>query len=476
MVVIQPLLRGVKKYAWIPFKQVLSVIFWPISVLFYPIKEFYFLMCFIAYVSFASLASISKAVVVFYTTCRIGVLLVMFLCVRALGHTNDFLIQLWRFLDGFLSDDHDVSKRIPIVRRAMAKARSWEEWRRLAQELDRLEKNEEWKAEPTSDLYDHELLTMQVERLKQPRSVSSSDGRKIMFGLQNVFHRKFCQLENSALYTSHLGTKYLIEEFYARTVEQLSYIAKTNFQRSAAVSSSSLPLTSPSPLPPPSQSPLPPAAAASLGSGADAGSNALFSGPPSTGLVSPLSISSPLAATPQQLVPSPSPSSSPSSDLSVVREHDEKEAHCTTTSSTDTDKHDAKNDGVGGEGERNTYSNQLLNNSANIHPQPLGASLSSSGEVRLTDKLRFFQRARKSYGKTVLCLSGGGALTMYHLGEYVYATWTYLYQFVYIYEVYMCLCLYLYLYLPPIYLSITIHHTRALTYSSMHKILTHNTQ
>jgi len=31
-------------------------------------------------------------------------------------------------------------------------------------------------------------------------------------------------------------------------------------------------------------------------------------------------------------------------------------------------------------------------------------------------KLRFFQRARRTLGKTVLCLSGGGALAMYHAG------------------------------------------------------------
>ena len=35
------------------------------------------------------------------------------------------------------------------------------------------------------------------------------------------------------------------------------------------------------------------------------------------------------------------------------------------------------------------------------------------GEVQ---KLRFFQRARRNLGKSVLCLSGGGALAMYHIG------------------------------------------------------------
>lgn len=37
-------------------------------------------------------------------------------------------------------------------------------------------------------------------------------------------------------------------------------------------------------------------------------------------------------------------------------------------------------------------------------------------EFRTRDKLRVFQRARRTLGKTVLCLSGGGAMAMYHTG------------------------------------------------------------
>jgi hypothetical protein len=38
------------------------------------------------------------------------------------------------------------------------------------------------------------------------------------------------------------------------------------------------------------------------------------------------------------------------------------------------------------------------------------------GDVEKAEKARFFGAARRSMGRTALCLSGGGSITCYHVG------------------------------------------------------------
>ena len=50
------------------------------------------------------------------------------------------------------------------------------------------------------------------------------------------------------------------------------------------------------------------------------------------------------------------------------------------------------------------------------NPQPFNPSTPPPLDLPFEEKLSFFKKERRSLGRTALCLSGGGAITMYHMG------------------------------------------------------------
>lgn len=85
-------------------------------------------------------------------------------------------------------------------------------WRTSAEELDLIEGNNTWKEEPTSPLYDHELLQDRITELEEARI--SRDPARMLWLLRNSLTRSLGDMGDLQLYKySHIGTKYLIEDY-----------------------------------------------------------------------------------------------------------------------------------------------------------------------------------------------------------------------------------------------------------------------
>lgn len=111
--------------------------------------------------------------------------------------------------------------KIQEMQLALANANSYEEWRDIAWELDQLEGNEEWRANPVSPHYDHELIRDHLEQMRICRE--TRDFGKMRDLIEESLHRNLGDLSNQALYEySYVGTKDLIAD-YLDEVERTFY-------------------------------------------------------------------------------------------------------------------------------------------------------------------------------------------------------------------------------------------------------------
>ena len=113
------------------------------------------------------------------------------------------------------------SNRIKNAQRALAHATTWAAWRDAAEDLDRLEENQAWRDDPRSPHYDHELIQGYLNRMVTYREMH--DFKALRDLIEQLLHRSLGDLSNQALYEySYLGTKNLIEAFYAE-IERTFY-------------------------------------------------------------------------------------------------------------------------------------------------------------------------------------------------------------------------------------------------------------
>jgi TAG lipase / steryl ester hydrolase / phospholipase A2 / LPA acyltransferase len=85
-------------------------------------------------------------------------------------------------------------------------------WRHAAEELDTLEGNNGWKADPVSPLYDYRLLQSRLTVLEEARI--SKDPTRLLWLLRNTLTRSLSNMGDIQLYKhSHVGTKDLIENY-----------------------------------------------------------------------------------------------------------------------------------------------------------------------------------------------------------------------------------------------------------------------
>eukprot|EP00128_Syssomonas_multiformis_P015662 Colp12_sorted_trinity150504_noHs@6451 len=111
------------------------------------------------------------------------------------------------------------------IREEMKKSQTYDEWRALALELDRLEGRQAWKSEFKSDLYDSELIETKLETLRQARN--ENDIPNMMYQLRAGLKRNIGGLGHPGLYEqTHVGTKKLIEQYTEEVVYQLNMIAQ----------------------------------------------------------------------------------------------------------------------------------------------------------------------------------------------------------------------------------------------------------
>ncbi|MCB1140950.1 MAG: DUF3336 domain-containing protein [Leptospiraceae bacterium] len=108
-------------------------------------------------------------------------------------------------------------------------SRTYREWLRFAEELDREDAKLEWRGEDESDLYHSHLLKEHLNSMKKLRK--SGEGRKLIDVLMESLPRHSYELNNPELYTyARSGTKYLITEYLREIEQSINYICDTEIE------------------------------------------------------------------------------------------------------------------------------------------------------------------------------------------------------------------------------------------------------
>lgn len=105
----------------------------------------------------------------------------------------------------------------------MSEARTYDQWKDAALELDYLQGHVEWKETFPSDLYNYELI---YDRLKNLRDYHlKKDHEELIRSLREGLHHDLGNMGNPDLYNiSHVGTKHLIEEYVNQVCDSLNYV------------------------------------------------------------------------------------------------------------------------------------------------------------------------------------------------------------------------------------------------------------
>lgn len=117
---------------------------------------------------------------------------------------------------------------IDTRRRDLDHAGDYASWHEIATELDRLEGNDVWKQDDTSDDFDHLLIR---ERLLEMRELRRrADARQLAFNLYEGLHGNLGNISNPLLYTmARVGTKTLIEDYVNEVARCLDYLCAGEF-------------------------------------------------------------------------------------------------------------------------------------------------------------------------------------------------------------------------------------------------------
>lgn len=113
------------------------------------------------------------------------------------------------------------------LHREMHAATTYTQWREAAEELDRREGWDEWKADETSEDYDWRLIRSRLRQIRQYRE--EGELAKLIHHLRQGLHWNLGNLGNPRLYTfARVGTKHLIGEYAAEVSAALLWLCETH--------------------------------------------------------------------------------------------------------------------------------------------------------------------------------------------------------------------------------------------------------
>ena len=119
-----------------------------------------------------------------------------------------------------------------IARTDMYMAKTYDDWRKSAAELDELSGNTLWRSIAEGAEYDFEVVKKTKEQIKALKS--EGDIEQLFFVLQMCLSRSFAGLNNKDLFSnSNLGTKHLVEDFTAEVQSALNYLASIRYSSDA---------------------------------------------------------------------------------------------------------------------------------------------------------------------------------------------------------------------------------------------------
>ncbi|CAO3617572.1 unnamed protein product [Cunninghamella echinulata] len=141
---------------------------------------------------------------------------------RLLRIISRYLIQPWLKAWYQFNDNIPESK----VSRQLSNATTYDEWCDKAHELDRLLRNDKWKKQPKSKLYDYKLISSRLDHLRNARE--ANDAKTMTYILRGGLLRNFGGISDRRLFShSYYGTKDLIEDYMNEIVNQIEYIEST---------------------------------------------------------------------------------------------------------------------------------------------------------------------------------------------------------------------------------------------------------
>ena len=116
-------------------------------------------------------------------------------------------------------------EKILILKDLIKRVSSFEEYKRYAVLLDKLEGNEVWKRENITSLYDYKEVEALIKTLQIKKETKDING--VVHYLRSNLLKNLYSTNNPALYhQTHHGTKYLIESFQNEILSSLKYIYK----------------------------------------------------------------------------------------------------------------------------------------------------------------------------------------------------------------------------------------------------------
>jgi len=119
------------------------------------------------------------------------------------------------------------SKKLKSLLVDLDNAQDYASWREIALEFDKESGLEEWKQRQTSDLYDHHLIRMRLNKLKELRK--KKEHVELFYTLNEGIHGNLGGMGRAALYThAKFGTKKLIVEYIDEVVASLVHLSQVD--------------------------------------------------------------------------------------------------------------------------------------------------------------------------------------------------------------------------------------------------------
>lgn len=120
-----------------------------------------------------------------------------------------------------------IFKSQDILKHRLSKAQNYEEWKEIAREIDIEQNAEEWRSDPTSNLYDYKLIESRLKHLRQ--YFENKDVSSVIHLLRSGLLRNLGGISDARLFEKSLcGTKNLIEEYQDEVLKQLDFICNRN--------------------------------------------------------------------------------------------------------------------------------------------------------------------------------------------------------------------------------------------------------
>lgn len=120
-----------------------------------------------------------------------------------------------------------MASRTQYYRRQLQNARSYEQWKAAALELDYLQGNVEWKERYASDLYNYELIHDRLNELRQHHE--NRNFQRLQRAIREGLHHDLGNIADPELYRqSHVGTKHLIEMYLNQVCDSIRLLCHSN--------------------------------------------------------------------------------------------------------------------------------------------------------------------------------------------------------------------------------------------------------